>query len=191
MCANLCKSPSVFLEKTLKGAVSSSSSDKVISTASRLSTLCREGCGLKVPQGPDQPCLIPKPEPFSEGTLSNGEKICPVLSSGRKNQTSTSPCEHWQVNLHIMTDEFINSLLSCLSNWFLLEFGLVTDYKATFFLVIECQPVKFNRTWTCSMTGGNYGPFPGKLDGLFLNLADYEPGRKSLVCVVVIYFVIR
>ena len=40
-----------------------------------------------------------------------------------------------------MTDGFINSLLSCLSNWFLLEFGLVTDSKATFFLVIECQPV--------------------------------------------------
>lgn len=88
-----------------------------------------------------EPSLIPKPEPFSEGTLTSGEKICTVLSSGRKNQTSPSPCEGGQVNLYIMTDEFINSSLSCLSNWFLLEFGLVTESKATVFLVIECQLV--------------------------------------------------
>lgn len=46
-----------------------------------------------------------------------------------------------QINLHIMTDELINSLPSCLSNWFLLEFGLVTEFKATVFLIIECQIV--------------------------------------------------
>lgn len=29
------------------------------------------------------------------------------------------------------------------------------------------------------MTGENYGPFPERLDGLFLKLADCEPGRKE------------
>lgn len=57
--------------------------------------------------------------------------------------------EHWisllpfplirEINLHIMSAELIISLPSCLSNWFLLEFGLVTEFKATMFLMIEYE----------------------------------------------------
>lgn len=42
-----------------------------------------------------------------------------------------------------MTAELILSLPSCLSNWFLLEFGLGTELKATLSLVMEYE---LNRT---------------------------------------------
>lgn len=38
-----------------------------------------------------------------------------------------------------MSVELIISLPSCLSNWFLLEFGLVTEFKATIFFMIEYE----------------------------------------------------
>lgn len=74
--------------------------------------------------------------------LIDGEKITPfslpLVSKGKIKQAHLFSNSVRQINLHIMTDELVNSLPSCLSNWFLLEFGSVIELKATVFLIIEC-----------------------------------------------------
>ena len=89
MCVNLCKSPSVFLEKTLKGAlfptahlIRSSQQLRDYPHFAEKAVVWRSHRGLTGVE----PCLTQKPEPLSEGTLTSGEKICTVLSSRRKNQ---------------------------------------------------------------------------------------------------------
>lgn len=80
-----------FRKDSERCSVSSSLSDKIISTASRLSTLCREGCGLKEPTGGldwGGALSDPVPEPLSEGTLTGGEKFAPVLAFRKENQST-------------------------------------------------------------------------------------------------------
>lgn len=63
----------------------------------------------------------------------------PLIPKGKIKQAHFFSNSVRQINLHIMTNELINSLLSCLSNWFLLESSLVTGFKAIVFLIIEFQ----------------------------------------------------
>lgn len=79
-----------------------------------------------------------------------------------------------------MTDELINSLPSCLSNWLLLEFGLVAEFKATVFLIIECQIV-YEIKWNINSFYHRWEPvaFSEKLQCLFLKLAGLLAKNKE------------
>lgn len=61
----------------------------------------------------------------SKALIDGKKKITPfslpLLSKGKIAQAHLFSNSVRQINLHIMTDELVNSLLSCLSNWFLLE----------------------------------------------------------------------
>lgn len=84
---------------------------------------------------------------FPKGTLwlLQIEKIAqfslPLIAKGKTKPAHFFSNSVRQINLHVMTEELINSSPSCLSNWFLLEFGLVTEFKATVFLIKECQVI--------------------------------------------------